>query len=155
MRLLNECPTYLIKTDFFKGKFLAYAKTELTPREADLFGCAQVMVEQQCNKDGISRSNIPIFCVIFSDDGSFTLVPDSTDVNAYGHRLQIIVYTMNKLRESPNEELWIATFVEELAHLIWNIHDELLVKRKVVEIIRNMLPAFSLDNLERLGIQIN
>lgn len=55
---------------------------------------------------------------------------------------------MKKLRESNHEIIILFVYIEELLHYFLRIYDETLIKHKVGEVIRYMIPDFDENDMK-------
>lgn len=141
MRLKNwvESPGPSIPEEL-KGKFEIVASYKLTEREASLFNLALNCVVNELKKDKIPFGDLHRITAIITKDGEFTLsIPDQ---NKLGTRLCLAVYAVERWRRLNYADNQIMVIIaEELCHHYWNIEDEVKVKYKVFDIIKDVFPG--------------
>lgn len=125
-----------------RGRIVFCADTQI-PQEINLtFSAVLTSVADQLEKENRLFGNVPI-CCIFSDSDSFAIALDDTQQAVC---MRIIFYPLSRLCRLGINQL-LTALAEELCHLIWDIYDETIVNFKVLEVLRNLRPQFSLSDL--------
>lgn len=124
---------------------------DLSDDESKVFSYALLLLDMQFSKENINISDLPSVQILFLKDGNFSIKNVS---NSYaGATTNVIMYIMDKIRNWSNAHKIIAIFLEELTHHFWNIEDEIIVKHKVLEIMRNFLPELRMEDIYDNGQQ--
>ena len=154
MKIKGADGTPFRSNDFFAGVFSINPKIQFTEYEANLFGAVLDLLKENCENNGISKEELGHAAIVISDDGSFSFAPSEEDEEAYGFNMNLIIYPMNKIRNSGREGdlFMMIDFTEELVHFIWPKLSEKDVKLKNIEILKKAFPFLSIEILKELGI---
>lgn len=126
-----------------RGRIVFCADTQI-PQEINLtFSVVLTSVADQLEKENRLFGNVPITCV-FSGSDSFSIALDEPE---HAVCMRLAIYPLQRLIPLIGTDSLYTVIAEELCHLIWDIHDETLVNFKVVEVLRNYRPQFSLASL--------
>ena len=113
------------------------------PQEINLaLSLVLVAVADQLEKENRLCCDTPI-TGIFSNSDSVTIALNEPE---QAFCMRIIFYPLSRLCRLGANQL-LTSLAEELCHLIWDIPDETLVNFKVLEVLRNLRPQFSLADL--------
>lgn len=127
-----------------KGKFEIVAAYPLNKREALLFNMILNCVVKELKKDEIEFKNLHRLSAIITKDGEFTL--EMKDNHIIGTRTCLAVYAVDRWRKLNYADNQIAViFAEELCHHYWNIEDEIKVKYKVYNIVKELFPGATFE----------
>ena len=141
MRLKNwvVSPGPAIPTEL-KGKFEIVTAYPLNEREALLFQLVLNCVVKELKKDNIEFKNLYRVSAIITKEGEFALTMKSS--NTLGARICLAVYAVERWRRLNYADNQIAIIIaEELCHHYWNIEDEVKVKYKVYDIVKELFPG--------------
>ncbi|MCA0980251.1 hypothetical protein [Exiguobacterium aestuarii] len=107
----------------------------ISPEHNQLFRIGTMGVERQIISEGISIESLPKLNAIISDQKMITF---ELDEEAGGYRTNLVFYPINFWIENQwSDYAILASVLEEYCHHFWNIEDEALVKRKVVDIMNS------------------
>lgn len=152
MHLDNQIP--LIKRPIIpkalKGKITVVSNCKLKESEINLFNLSLQCVSNHLVKDKIDLSTYYSLNIIFTNDGSFAL--REKDEYNNGSQFYSAIYRMARLRKIGKDVFTMFVYVEELTHYFWRIYDETIVKYKVVEILNDVVPNLSIDDLKGCGL---
>ncbi len=141
MRLKNwvKSPGPIIPQEL-KDKFEIVASYPLNDREAKLFSITLNCVVNELKKDNVEFENLHMLTAIITRDGEFTLtIPDKTTL---GTRICLATYAVERWRNlNYGDNQIMMVIAEELCHHYWNIEDEVKVKYKVFNIIKDIFPG--------------
>lgn len=118
---------------------------ELTTEEIMCFEIVLQLLGIQLLKENVDISKLHSVTIMFVSDGNYSI--QLMDKRIAGYTTSVIVYVMNKIRTWSYIERIMAILLEELAHHFWNITDEIIVKHKVLEIMRNLNPDFNMEDI--------
>ncbi len=136
VKVAGTIDTVAISVPVSLNEKFEYATTyALTEREAHLFLVALSGVELQLKEEKVDFADLSKVCVIFTENGTFTLEADSI-----GYQINFVVFGIKKWRDAKWTERNILTaYVEELCHHYLRIEDEEVVKHKVLEVVNRVL----------------
>ena len=133
--------------DVFQSKVTILSNCDLESSEVDIFNLSLKIILEYINDYNIDLVGSEKLNIVFTNDGSFSFV--EKDNSVYGSQFQLIIYNMNKIRSTNyNYIIMLFVFIEELAHYLLRIYDEILIKQKVAEIIQYAIPDFDLNDMK-------
>lgn len=137
MILKNHVSIYeSIIPDEISDKLMVVANIKVTQREMGLFAFAIEWIANHIKKDNVPHDLLTRVTCIFVGENEVTL--DLSDAKTYGVYSPIIIYRVNKWREQELDDLVILTAIlEELCHCYYHYEEEVLVKKKVLEILHS------------------
>ena len=94
-----------------KSKVTVLTNCSLTEDEVTLFNASIKAVCEYIQTNNIDLADYFAFNIIFTQDDSFSFIPDKN--TACGHQFQLAIYNMNKIRSFHNNELTVFVFIEE------------------------------------------
>lgn len=133
-----------------KGKIKIFSNCILYKDEIIWFQVSLQLVANHIEKDKIDLSDYYCLNLFFTENGSISFHDNLDNVN--GMQIYMAVYKMKRLREMNTAAFSMFVYVEELTHYFWRISDETIVKHKVVEIMQDLVPAFSIDAVKGWGL---
>lgn len=133
-----------------QGKITLLANCDLTADEIDLFNSGLSAISCYIIDQHIDLSDYSSCNVFFTYDGSFTVEEEKT--TNCGAQFHIAPYRMEPLRYLNSVKIMLFVFVEELAHYFLRISDETIIKYKVAEILRYVLPSFTIEEVKGYGL---
>lgn len=137
--------------DNFKGKVTILANCNITEDEIDLFNASLKAVSNYVLNNSIDLSDYFTLNVFFTDDGTIAF-SEEKESNC-GSQFHVAVYRMGKMRTLPDKyKRMLFVFIEELAHYFLRISDETIIKYRVAEILRYILPSFTDDEMKNWGL---
>lgn len=136
----------------FKDKKLITVISNCKLQEQDiyLFELSLQCVANHLEKDNIDLSDFYGLNIIFTDMGSMSF--HENDEGNNGSQVYFAIYRMKKLRKINSNVFTMFVFIEELTHYFWRIYDETKVKYKVVEILNDVVPNLTIDDLKGCGL---
>ena len=131
-----KCCFPAIPSDF-QDKLLLASTIELNDRELVLLGNSLIWLKNQILEDGIPHDALTRVTCIFYDASEITIdMQDSLGVYS-----PIIFYNVGKWRRCHYSNLIILTVIlEELCHCYYHYEEEILVKRKVLQVLHANIP---------------
>jgi hypothetical protein len=152
MHLDNQIP--LVKRPIIpkilKGKITVVSNCKLKIEEIRLFELSLQCVANHLEKDNIDLDSYYSLNIIFTEYGAFSFHEQDECNN--GSQFYSAIYRMGKLRKINNKTFTMFVYIEELTHFFWRIYDETIVKYKVVEILNDVVPNLSIDDLKGCGL---
>jgi len=141
-----------IKTpDIFVGKVTVLANCSITEDEIDLFNASLKAMANYVINNSIDLSDYFTLNVFFTYDGTITF-SEETNTNC-GSQFHVAMYRMEKIRSLPDKyKKMLFFFIEELAHYFLRISNETIIKYKVSEILRYILPSFTDEEMKTWGL---
>lgn len=119
--------------------------TELTEEDILLYSTVLVYFDKQLKKDKVNLDSIPKTFAIFTDDGNIEISLSDT---VLGINSNIIIYAIKRFEKfNLPEVLKVSVFLEELCHWAWNIEDEVEVKFKIFEILKEIYPGLKIQQV--------
>lgn len=143
LRNATRFPIKMIKPDSLSNIITLVTNCELDTREALVFVESMRIISIQIMKDNIDLSKFHVFNIFFTLTGEITIYEES-ETNR-GSQFHVAVYRMKQIRELHSEYAMMFIFLEEMVHYFWQSSDEAFVKNKVVEIMKIIIPNFSLN----------
>lgn len=126
-------------------KLVVVATYELTEHEAKLFTLALQAIVNQMEKEKMDFTKIPRTNAIITKDGSIELEFEDTIL---GTQVSLVIYAVQKWRNFKyGDQQILMILIEELCHNYWNIEDETIVKYKVWQVIKWIMPDVELIDL--------
>ena len=152
MHLDNQIPLMKrpIIPKILKGKITVVSNCKLKESEIHLFNLSLQCVANHLEKDNIDLQSYYSLNIIFTESGEFSF-HESNDCNN-GLQFYSAIYRMKKLRKIGVNIFTMFVYVEELTHYFWRIYDETIVKYKVVEILNDVAPNLSIEDLKGCGL---
>lgn len=147
VKLVGEIEDFPIKDAYgdIAKKINVIGNIELTSEEIAYFNSATTLLYAQLLKEKIDISTLHSVTILFLSDGNFSI--KTLNKHVAGYTTSIIVYVMDKIRTWSNSDKIIAILLEELTHHFFNITDEIMVKHKVLEIMRNLCPELNMEDI--------
>lgn len=138
--------------DFFKDLHVHYS-VKLNQDEISLFYSAMIILFNYCKSNDYNIIGWNGLNILFTLDGNFEV--DMDDEHIGGAYMKIVVYNVNNWRiHDNNAGLIMSIYLEELCHYYFNISDEIEVKHKVYEIMKNFNPNFTFEEyLKSIGME--
>jgi len=102
-------------------------------------------VAEQLEKEKKLNNILNVICII-TPYGDFAIQRDNEQL-AYciSH---LVIYPIQKWIDDNFNDLKILLFItEELCHTFWEIHDEVRVNYKVLEVMKHIMPELQMENL--------
>lgn len=116
----------------FKDKLLFTSTVELNNKEITLLNYSLVWLEKQIQKDNISHDSLTRVTCIFYDTDEIIIDMQNT-LGAYS---PMIFYNVKKWRNNNyNDTAILTTILEELCHCYYHYEEEILVKKKVLQVL--------------------
>ncbi|MBC8630259.1 hypothetical protein H8697_00855 [[Eubacterium] tenue] len=145
MRLKNAvCSPVPIIPNELKGKFEIITGYSLSEREAKIFNVVLSCVVKELKRDNIDFKNLHRIAAIITRDGEFTLAMKNS--STIGTRICLAVYAVERWRRLNYGDNQISIIIaEELCHHYWNIEDEVKVKYKVYNIVKELFPGSTFE----------
>lgn len=135
----------------FSGKVKVFTNCHITEDEITLFNAALKAMSEYVSDNSIDLSDYFTLNVFFTEDGSISFSEESS-ANC-GSQFHLALYRMGKLRSLPDKyKKMLFVFIEELAHYFLRIADETIIKYKVAEILRYILPSFTDEEMKNWGL---
>lgn len=152
MHLDNQIP--LIKRPIIpkilKDKINVVANCKLQEQKIHLFNMSLQCVANHLVNDNINLETYFSLNIIFTEMGVFSFHENNECNN--GSQFYSAIYRMGKLRKINNNVFTMFVYIEELTHYFWRIYDETIVKYKVVEILNDVVPNLSIEDLKGCGL---
>lgn len=126
-----------------KGKIKIFSNCKLSKDEVLWFQVSLQLVANHIVKDQIDLSDYYSLNLFFTENGSISFHDELDNVN--GMQIYMAIYKMNQIRRKKMAAFSMFVYIEELAHYFWRISDETIIKHKVVEIMQDLAPDFSID----------
>lgn len=133
-----------------KNKVSLFSNCKLSEMEIILFNLALQAVANHIEKDKINLDDYYKLNILFTENGKISFHEESVEVN--GTQVYMAIYMMNRLRKYNNATFTIFVYIEELAHYFWRIYDETQIKYKIVDIIKYIVPDFTIDIAKGWGL---
>jgi len=103
----------------------------------ELFRYGVLGIEKQIKNEGIEIKSLPKVTAVITDKKKITF---EMDEDAGGSRLNLVFYPINHWLDSEwTDYIILGAILEEFCHHFWNIEDEAIVKRKVIDIMNNCI----------------
>lgn len=135
----------------FFGKVKVFTNCDVTEDEIILFNAALKAMSEYVSDISIDLSDYFTLNVFFTEDGTISFSEESS--TNCGSQFHLALYRMEKLRSLPEKyKKMLFIFIEELAHYFLRISDETIVKYKVADILRYILPSFTDDEMKKWGL---
>lgn len=108
-------------------------------------------MSEYVSNNSIDLSNYFTLNVFFTEDGTISFSEESS-ANC-GSQFHLALYRMEKLRSLPEKyKKMLFVFIEELAHYFLSISDETIIKYRVADILRYILPNFTDEEMKKWGL---
>lgn len=151
MELVNYIGTIVpFIPEYLTGKLTMVANYPLNNSDVHLFDLALKAISKALELDHITKESLTTVNVIFTKDGSFSIIEESP--TTFGLHCSLAVYALEKLNAVNNEKFKLVSFIEELVHHYWRIEDETTVKYKVVQIAQMIDPSITIDLLKEWDV---
>lgn len=135
----------------FLGKVKVFTNCDVTEDEIVLFNAALKAMSEYVRDNAIDLSDYFTLNVFFTDDGTIAFTENS-DTNC-GSQFHLALYRMGKLRTLPDKYTkMLFVYIEELAHYFLRISDETIIKYRVADILRYVLPNFTDKEMKSWGL---
>ena len=135
-----------VVTNKLLGESYAGAATNV-----ELFNAALKAMSEYVRDNAIDLSDYFTLNVFFTDDGTIAFTENS-DTNC-GSQFHLALYRMGKLRTLPDKYTkMLFVYIEELAHYFLRISDETIIKYRVADILRYVLPNFTDEEMKSWGL---
>lgn len=134
-----------------KGKLTMVANHPLTDSDVKVFGYALQAIALMLQLDNIPTESLTTVNVVFTKDGSFSMIEESPTTG--GLHICLAIYPLERLNTRCGERFKLVAFIEELVHHYWRIEDETVVKYKVVQVAQLVDPSITIEELK--GWDIN
>ena len=152
MKLRDE--KYVLKSialpNVLQNKMFLRANCDLTDEELKTFQLTLNLVAKYIAENNIDISRCDKFNILFTSDGSFSFFEE--DPRVCGMQLQLAIYRMERIRKLQSITMTLFVYIEELAHYLLGIYDETIIKHRVADIIKYVVPDFDLQDLKELGL---
>lgn len=127
-----------------KGSIVPFTTCELSRGIRDDFSMVTMAIASQLQKEGKDiSSDYPINCFFIpSGHLDIELLP-----NEHAVCMRLAVYRVASLEGARTKPVRWMLLAEELCHLIWGIRDERLINDKVLEVLQNIIPELTTDDL--------
>lgn len=122
----------------------------INKKEITLFKLSLQAVANHLHQDNVNLDDFYKLNVFFTEDGKISFHENKDNVN--GVQLYMVIYKMEKLRKYNNDSFMVFVFLEELVHYFWRIYNETDVKYKIVEIIQDVVPGFTIEIAKGWGL---
>lgn len=130
----------IVITTFLKDKIDIRSTCKMNENETFLMGIALAGVSVCLEQDGYKQDDLSSITILFTNDGSFEYMQEENDIS-FGQVLRLIIYSVDTWRNNYlSDEMILVIYFEELIHHFWKIHDEVIVKEKVTEVMNRTLP---------------
>lgn len=139
----KKFPVEIIKPNSLNSIITILTNCDITAREAIIFSESLRIMELQIKTENIDLSNFNAFNIFFTSEGELELYEESTTNR--GSQFHVAVYRMKQIHELRSEYAMMFIFLEEMVHYFWRSADEAFVKNKVVEIMKILIPNFTMD----------
>lgn len=140
MAKIHEAGGYLIPniSDFEISSKINFISTiNLSEQEILLFRLGVLGIQRQLTKENINIESLPKVTAVITDRKKLTF---ELDEDAGGSRLNLVFYPINHWKDNEwNDYIKLGAILEEFCHHFWNIEDEAIVKRKVIDIMNNCI----------------
>lgn len=139
----NDVPLPLVDGRL-KGSIVPFTTCELSEEIRDDFFMVTIAIAAQLQKEGKDiSSDFPINCFFIpSEHLDIELFP-----NEHAICMRLAVYRVACLEGARTQPVRWMLLAEELCHLIWGIRDERLINDKVLEVLQNLIPKLTTDDL--------
>lgn len=108
------------------------------------FSLVTMAIAEQLQKEGKKISGeLPVNC-LFVPGRSFEISFEPVELSIC---MRLAVYDVGVLSAAKDQLFRWTLLTEELCHLIWGIRDETLINYKVLEVLQNIRPDLSLQDL--------
>lgn len=135
----------------FLGKVKFFTNCDVTEDEITLFNAALKAMSEYVRDNAIDLTDYFTLNVFFSEDGTLSF-SEKSDSNC-GSQFHLALYRMSKMRTLPDKyKKMLFVYIEELAHYFLRISDETIIKYKVAEILRYVLPSFTDEEMKSWGL---
>lgn len=135
----------------FVGRVKVFTNCDVTEDEIILFNAALKAMSEYVSNNSIDLSNYFTLNVFFTEDGTISFSEESC-ANC-GSQFHLALYRMEKLRSLPEKyKKMLFVFIEELAHYFLRTSDETIIKYRVADILRYILPNFTDDEMKKWGL---
>lgn len=136
-------PIKLTKPDLIAKIVTLLTNCEITKREAIIFNESMRILAAQIEIEKIDLSDYHVFNIFFTMEGELKLY--EKEPSNRGSQFHVAIYRMKQIRELNSECAMMFVFLEEMVHYFWRSADEAFVKNKVVEIMKIIIPNFSIN----------
>lgn len=133
-----------------KNKVSLLSNCKLNVNEVILFNLAIQAVANHIEKDQINLDDYYKLNIFFTENGKISFHEETNTIN--GMQIYMAVYIMDRLRKNNNASFTIFVYIEELVHYFWRIYDETQVKYKIVDIIKDIVPDFTIEIAKGWGL---
>lgn len=146
MRLKNAIDTLFPHIpDNLLPHLTVHSTCTLTDREIQIIGLGLKLVGQYVETGNEIIQTIHTNMVTYDTD-ELTTIHD--DEETLGNNVSYILYPVHRWRKRNLGDLQILTCViEEMCHCFWIIRDEVIVKYKVVEILKQLSPEIAFETV--------
>lgn len=135
----------------FLGKVKVFTNCNVTEDEIILFNAALKAMSEYVRDHAVDLSDYFTLNIFFTEDGTISFSEES-DSNC-GSQFHLALYRMGKMRTLPDKYTkMLFVYIEELAHYFLRISDETLIKYKVADILRYVLPNFTDEEMKSWGL---
>lgn len=129
----------------FEKKLEFRTTTNLKEYDAKLFAYVLTVLEKQVLKENLDLNKVPKAFAIFTDNGEIKI---SIPKGILGINVHLLTYAIKRFEYYELAEVFkVSVFLEELCHWLWNIEDEIEVKYKIFEIIKEIYPDIKFEQI--------
>ncbi len=134
-------PKPIIVPENLKSKLAVKTNCEISEHEVTLFNMAVKATAKYIEDNHIDLLSCPYLNVYFTYDNQISIFQSKESI--LGCQFCVAIYQMKGLRKKPDGVI-LFVFIEELAHHFLRIIDERIIKQKVEEIYKYIVPDFTL-----------
>ena len=146
----KDFPIPIVKPKLLENKVTVLTNCDITEEEVNHFNLALKCVAERLRYDNIDLSTYYTLNVFFTYDGTVSFF-EKKEGNC-GSQFHIALYRMEPLRRYNSKILMLFIFLEEMVHYFWRIFDETDVKYKIEEIIKDIIPEFTLEDMKEFKL---
>ena len=133
-----------------KDKVKIFSNCNLNINEIQLFQISLQLVANYLNHKNFTLNDYYCLNIFFTENGIISFHDESNKVN--GMQIYMAIYKMKNLREKNMSTFSMFVYIEELAHYFLRISDETKIKYKVIEIMKELIPSFSINDVKGWGL---
>ena len=134
-------PKPIIVPENLKSKLVVKTNCEISEHEVTLFNISIKATAKYIEDHHIDLSNYLTLNVYFTYNNQISISQEKESI--LGCQFCVATYQMEGLRKKPDGVI-LFVFIEELAHHFLRIIDERIIKQKVEEIYKYIVPDFTL-----------
>lgn len=138
-KILEAGSFYVPNIDSYEisSKIIFISTCSLSEQLIRLFSWGVLGIENQLKAEGIKIEFLPKVHAVITDKSKVTFEMDD---DAEGSRLNLVFFPINRWEEKKRTDyIILGAILEEFCHHFWNIEDEAIVKRKVIDIMNTRI----------------